>query len=83
MKTALILAVLYETDSIPLERVAKEYFSHSRDKMQHWARQQKYPFPVFRSGGQKSEWRVSVDEFGSYLDRIKAEAASRHQALNR
>ncbi len=82
MKTALLLAVLYDSETLPLAKIAAEYFNHDKQKMQQYARQQKYPFPVFRTKGQKSEWRVAVEAFGEYLDEIKEEAAERHKALN-
>lgn len=82
MKTALLLAVLYDSETPPLTKIAAEYFNHDKQKMQPYARQQKYPFPVFRTAGQKSEWRVAVEAFGEYLDKIKLEAVEQYKALN-
>ena len=49
--------------------------------MGSWARQRKYPFPIYRGGSQKSAWFISVSDLAAYLDELKKEARKEYRAL--
>lgn len=83
MKTTYMLLLEFETSDIPLKAVAAKYFNLSEEKMGQWARQHKFPFPVFRGGTQKSQWLVSVTDLGEYLDKQKEEAREQFKAMQR
>jgi len=66
----------FGTNDVPLQTVARKYFGHDDDTIKRWARHKKYPFPVFRAGGQKSDWFVSIQALSNYLDQRENEAAA-------
>ncbi len=74
MNTLFLLIAKFETADIPLEIVAKKYFSHNKDEVSKWARHRKYPLPVFRGGSQKSQWLVSAPHLADFLDEKKRNA---------
>lgn len=78
MKSAFLLLAEHESGDIPLDQVARKYFNHDQNKMKQWARQRKYPFPIYRGGSTRSQWLVSVDDLGLYLDELKEEARRLH-----
>lgn len=81
MHTFFALMAEYQTAAIPLKTIAQKYFGHNENQANRKARGKEYPFPVFRSGGQKSEWMVATDHLARWLDEVKAEADKQYQAL--
>jgi|GEM_PF-6594072 len=59
-----------------------KYFNLDERKAKNDAARNKYPFPVFRPGGQKSEWMVDAADFAKYLDEVKEKAAREHAATH-
>lgn len=84
MNTAFYLMAEYETSEIPLELVARKFLSITdKTKIARKARDQQFPFPVYRGGTQKSDWLVSITELAKWLDKIKTEANEQHAAMQR
>ena len=79
--TVFLLMAEHNQADIPLETIAAKYFCHDKEKMQRFARQQKYPFPVFRGGSQKSGWLVNVSDLANWIDDAREEATKQHLAL--
>lgn len=80
MNTVFLLMAEFGTSEIPLRLVADKYFALDEKKMQSHARQQKFPFPVYRGGSQKSEWLVSASDLAGHIDKAKADAKLLHAA---
>ena len=81
MNTNFLLLAEFGTGSVPLVEVAKKYFSHEVGQMQSWARAKKYPFPIYRLGGNRSEWMVSVGDLAQYIDSKRDKAAEERAAM--
>ena len=81
MNTVFFLLAEYSTGDIPLSKVAQKYFGHEEKQMQSWARLNKYPFPIYRGGSQRSQWLVNITDLASYIDKQREEAAKQYQAL--
>lgn len=65
----------YETTDIPLETIATKYFNIThRDKVSSMARHSEFPFPVYRMGGQRSQWMVNIADLAEYIDKARAKA---------
>ncbi|MBF6648952.1 pyocin activator PrtN family protein [Methylobacter sp. BlB1] len=76
VKPSTVFALMYEFGSahIPVTAVAKKYFGYDENTANRYARQSKFPFPVFRLGGQGTQWMVDAVEFAAYLDKVKEKA---------
>jgi hypothetical protein len=55
---------------IPIEIIGKKYFGYDEKTANARARESKYPFSVFRAGGQKSQWLVDIGVLAKYLDSV-------------
>ena len=66
--------------NIPLERVAPKYFGLSFEEARRRAPAKMLPCAVFRLGGQKSPWLVSVVDLAELIDRRRGQAAKSPQA---
>ena len=82
MATVFMLLAEYETGDIPLEIIVEKYFGMSRRQMCQWAREQRFPFPVFRIGSQKSRWFVDIKELSVYLTELKRDSRQRFELMN-
>lgn len=74
MNTKLALMSIYEACDIPLDKVAQEYFGMAPKRANTLARAQKLPVPVYRTGGQKSPWLVSVDDLANHIEKSRTQA---------
>jgi len=76
MKVSTYFALLAEfgTVHIPIIEVGRKYFGYDERKSKSEAARAGYPFPVFRSGGQKSQWLVDATDLASYLDEVREKA---------
>jgi len=81
-KSEFYLLAQFDTGDIPLAEVAEKYFGHGKDEMSKHARNNEYPFPVFRAGSQRSQWLVSAHHLAEYLDNVKQASEEQHKALN-
>jgi hypothetical protein len=81
MNPSTVFALMYEFGSahIPLVAVAKKYFGYDENTANRYARQSKFPFPVFRLGGQLTPWMVDAAELAAYLDKIAAKAKKQYK----
>lgn len=82
MRTQFLLLAEFGTALIPLSEVGKRYFEHSENQVNSWARQNKYPFPILRLGGQKAKWVVSIEDFAQYVDSQREKAKEEFELLN-
>jgi len=80
--TYFALLAEFGTAHIPIVDIGKKYFNLDERKAKNDAARNKYPFPVFRPGGQKSEWMVDAADFAKYLDEVKEKAAREHAATH-
>ena len=55
--------------NIPLERMSTKYFGLSPDEARRRAPAKMLPCKVYRLGGQKSPWLVSVTDLAELIDR--------------
>lgn len=83
MNTVFLLMAEYETTAIPLKTIAAKYFGITNDRqLNEKARHNEFPFPIFRSGGQKSDWMVSLQDLAEWLDSQREKAKHRFELLN-
>lgn len=75
MNTFFSLMAEYNAAHIPLTTVAQKYFGYDETVAKNKAVKGAYPFPVFRAGGQKSPWLVSVNDLAKFLDEMRDRAA--------
>jgi len=68
-----LLAELGEAN-IPLVRISLKYFGLSVGEAARRASSQQLPCRVFRLGGQKSPWLVSIADLAELIDKRRAEA---------
>ena len=76
MKITTVFALMAEfgTPHIPITAVGQKYFGYSEPEAKRAAVANKYPFPVFRAGSNKSPWVVDVGELADYLDKCRGNA---------
>lgn len=75
MNRVFLLMAEFEEADIPVTKVAEKYLGMDDRSWKRLAATQQLPFPVFRAGGQKSPWLVSVNELARYLDAREKTAA--------
>lgn len=82
IKSSTYFGLLAEFGSahIPVTEIGAKYFGYEADKAKRKAAKGKYPFPVFRSGGQKSIWMVDIADLAAYLDKVKEKARAEFNA---
>jgi len=68
--------------NIPLERVAPKYFGLSFKEARRRAPAKMLPCPVFRLGGQKSPWLVSVTDLAELIDLRRGKACDPRHPLD-
>ena len=61
--------------NIPLEKVSPKYFGLSYEEARRRAPAKLLPCRVFRLGGQKSPWLVSVADLAEVIDRQRQKAS--------
>jgi hypothetical protein len=74
MNTYFGLLAEFGEANIPLEKVAPKYFGLSAEEAKRRAPAKILPCPVFRLGGQKSPWLVSVADLAKLIDEKRAKA---------
>jgi hypothetical protein len=47
-------------------RIGEKYFGLNEQQSKNMAARSKYPFPVFRAVGQKSEWIIDASDKAGY-----------------
>lgn len=67
---------------IPIVDIGRKYFGYDERKAKNEAAKGGYPFPVFRVGGQKTQWMVDVADLSAYLDKIKEKAKAELNAAS-
>ena len=84
MKTSTFFALMAEFQAahIPITEVGKKYFGYSEAEAKRAATLNKYPFPVFRAGSNKSQWIVNTSDLAEYLDECRDKAVSQYKAAN-
>jgi len=65
---------------IPVTEIGAKYFDHDDKTAKRYARDAKYPFPVFRAGNNASTWMVDAVVFADYLDKVKEKARAEYKA---
>jgi hypothetical protein len=60
--------------NIPLEKIAPKYFGLSADEARRRAPAKMLPCRVFRLGGQKSPWLVSVADLAQLIDEKRSKS---------
>jgi len=68
--------------NVPLARVAPKYFGLSFEEARRRALGQGLPCRVFRLGGQKSPWLISVSDLAELIDKRRERAAREWAGLN-
>jgi len=73
-------------DDLPLLEVAQKYWGHTEKTMQKWAAnrhdpdsKERYPFPIYRLGGQKSPWMVKAADLKRFRDQVYADHKNNQQ----
>jgi hypothetical protein len=76
MKVSTYFALMAEfgTGHVPVTELGKKFFGYDEQKAKAVASSNKFPFPVFRAGGQKSPWMADISEVAKYLDEVKEKA---------
>ncbi|WP_442498151.1 pyocin activator PrtN family protein [Methylobacter sp. sgz302048] len=71
-----VFALMYEfgTAHIPVVDMARKYFGLNEQEAKRAARDNKFPFPVFRAGSNKTPWLVDAVDLAAYLDKVKEKA---------
>lgn len=82
MNRVFLLLAEFETADIPLEKICEKYFGIGIAEAMRKARAQQLPVAVFRCGGQRSGWLVSVKELARYLDEQERSAMNLHQKMS-
>lgn len=77
--TYFALMAEFGTGHIPVTEVGRKYFGYDDRKAKAEAAKGRYPFPVFRAGGQKSIWMVDICVFADYLDKVKEKAKEEYR----
>jgi len=83
MKPSTYFSLLAEfgTAHIPITDVGKKYFGYSEPEAKRAAISNKYPFPVFRAGSNKSPWVVDAGELADYLDKCIEKAKEEFKSV--
>jgi len=69
MKTAMILLIKYESPTVPLVDICKDYFGLDARTAKERALSQQLPVPVFRmANSQKSPWLIHLSDLAAYID---------------
>ena len=68
---------------VPLDLVAKDYLSGASDtELRRNASEGKLPFPAIKNGkGKSTTYHVHVKALALWIDKVAAEAASDHHAM--
>jgi hypothetical protein len=76
MNPSTVFALMYEFGSahIPVVDMAKKYFGLNEQEAKRAARDNKFPFPVFRAGSNKTQWLVDVKDLAAHLDKMRDKA---------
>ncbi len=84
LNTATLLALQYQSPVVKLEDLIDDYLPHlSLPVAKKMAREQKLPFPVFKSGeSNKAPWMVSIFDLAAYIDRQRSIASHDHTAMS-
>jgi hypothetical protein len=65
----------YGTGEIPLREIAGKFFGvHDDREQKRRALLNKFPVPVYRGGGQRTQWLVSAKDLAEYIDQQRAAA---------
>lgn len=84
MKTAFILLAQYETAIIPIDLVARDYFSHlTPGKFAQKCASGDIPLPVVRidPGSQKSLRGIALNDLAQWIDTARASARKECEQL--
>lgn len=74
--TYMALILEFGTAHIPIELIGKKFFNLDSSMSKRYAARNQFPFPVFRTKGQKSVWMVDAKVFSDYLDEVKSKSSS-------
>jgi len=73
-------------DYILLDDIARNYFGHEKKTMEKWIGNrfkkncvEKYPFPIFRFGRQKSSWYVRKIDLKQYMDMVIKDTVTEYE----
>ena len=81
--TLFLLMAEFNTTHIPVVEVGKKYFGYEDRTAKNAAKNNKYPFPVFRLGNSKmSPWLVDISKLADYLDKESARAEREFKEAN-
>ena len=83
MNTLFLLMAEFGSADIPLDAVATKYLNKSPERARADAARHRLPFPAYRAGSQKSPYLVSAITLAAYLDKVRADAETEWQKLNR
>jgi hypothetical protein len=64
----------FQKAHIPITEVGAKYFGYDDEASKRAASNNKYPFPVFRMGSNKTIWMVAIEDLAEYLDKVKEKA---------
>ncbi|MGZ5053334.1 MAG: pyocin activator PrtN family protein [Methylobacter sp.] len=70
----------FQRAHIPITEIGAKYFGFDERKAKSMAADNKYPFPVFRLGSNKTTWMVAIEDFAAYLDKVKEKAKAEYKA---
>ena len=69
-KTEMLLLIRFESPTIPLDSICREYFGYSIGTAKQKAKAGTLPVPAFRLGAsQKMPWMVNITDLSAYIDK--------------
>lgn len=72
----------FGTAHVPVVELGKKYFGYSELISKNKAATNKYPFPVFRIGTEKSTWVADIADVANYIDKVKDKAKKEYLLAN-
>lgn len=82
MKTVTMLFARFESATVNLEDIAKEFFGLTPDQAKRQAGTGQLPVPAFRIGKAKAPWLVHLDDLAKHIDQAREQAKNDHQKLH-
>jgi hypothetical protein len=80
--TYFALMAEFGTAHVPVTIIGKKYFGYSEIVAKNNATRNKYPFLVFRAGGDKSIWLTDIVDVAAYIDKVKEKAKLEYNTAN-
>lgn len=70
----------FGTAHVPIVELGKKYFNLSEEMAKRDAAANKYPFPVFKVGTNKSVWMADIADVAKYIDEVKEKAKKEYRS---